>query len=342
MKSKFLKLVSVLCVLVIIASSSLFSVSANVYDDQFQELNCSFGDSVVDAVYLVLENVDTGSGEVVIFDSVIEKDNNRGAQLVLRNNKGFNKGERYFLGIYLRVDNDAYLNSSNYVSGSFRIGFTSERFRMIQDSTGDSMDYLAYTYRTNASSSTSLENYTQFGSLSYLSTQYGNYVDCIFPYNRPGETYNYYYTSLYITPTINYFESFSLMLYYWDFNVVSQSDKAAQDIINNQNENTDKILGAGSDVSQPDFNSTNSKLDSTVGEMNSIEGEYVIDKDATRMALDKGTSFIQGTDLQQASIQVKKWLERFNDDNRVITGFLIAVMCLGLCFWIIGRKAYSE
>ena len=113
-------------------------------------------------------------------------------------------------------------------------------------------------------------------------------------------------------------------------------------IIQNQNENTDKILNFGSDKSQPDFGSTNGKLDDTVGQIESIEGSYQIDQAATNTALSTGTSFLQGSDMQRASIQVKTWIERFSSENRVFTGFLIAAMVLGLCFWVIGRKAWSK
>lgn len=112
--------------------------------------------------------------------------------------------------------------------------------------------------------------------------------------------------------------------------------------IQNDNLNTDRILDAGSDNAQPDFDSANGKLDDTVGQIESIEGSYQIDQAATNTALSTGSSFLQGSDMQRASIQVKTWIERFSSENRVVTGFLIAAMVLGLCFWVIGRKAGSE
>ena len=116
----------------------------------------------------------------------------------------------------------------------------------------------------------------------------------------------------------------------------------AQAIQDNQNSNTDRLINAGSDKAQPDFDSTNGQLDDTVGQIESIEGSYQIDQAATNTALSTGSSFLQGSDMQRASIQVKTWIERFSSENRVVTGFLIAAMVLGLCFWVIGRKAWSK
>ena len=110
-------------------------------------------------------------------------------------------------------------------------------------------------------------------------------------------------------------------------------------IIANQDKNTDKILGAGSDVAQPDFDSTNGQIDDTVGQIESIEGAYKIDAAETQNALDKGNSFLQGSDMHRASIQVKNWIEKFVSDSPMMNGFFIAAMVLGLCFWVIGRKA---
>ncbi len=115
----------------------------------------------------------------------------------------------------------------------------------------------------------------------------------------------------------------------------NQTDKLQQ----NQDANTDRLLGAGSDVNQPDFNSTNDALGNTVDKIESIEGQYKIDVGETQAALDEGVSFLEGTDMQRASVQVKNWIERFSHDNSIFTGFLISAMVLGLCFWIIGRKA---
>ncbi len=125
-------------------------------------------------------------------------------------------------------------------------------------------------------------------------------------------------------------------------NAIQQNqDKNASDIQANQDKNTDKLLDAGSDVPQPDFDSTNGQIDNTVGQMQSIEGQFQIDKDSTQAALDEGNSFWQGSDMQRASVQVKNWIERFADDNTSMSGFFVAAMVLGLCFWIIGRKAGS-
>lgn len=117
----------------------------------------------------------------------------------------------------------------------------------------------------------------------------------------------------------------------------SNTDK----ITANQNSNTDKMLNAGSDVNQPDFAGTNNQLDNTTAQMNALEGQYKIDPTSTTAELNKGTVFISGSNMQKASVQVKTWIERFSSENPVISSFLVAALCLGLCFWVIGRKAAS-
>ena len=107
----------------------------------------------------------------------------------------------------------------------------------------------------------------------------------------------------------------------------------------NQDKNTEKILGAGDGVSQPDFDGTNSNIDGTTSDINQIEGDYQIDTDEVQSSLSEFDKFSKSADMNRASIQVKKWIERFFDDNTVVSGFLVAVMCLSLCFWVIGRKA---
>lgn len=107
----------------------------------------------------------------------------------------------------------------------------------------------------------------------------------------------------------------------------------------NQDKNTEKILGAGDGVSQPDFDGTNSNIDGTTSDINQIEGDYQIDTDEVQSSLSEFDKFSKSSDMNRASIQVKKWIERFFDDNTVVSGFLVAVMCLSLCFWVIGRKA---
>lgn len=116
-------------------------------------------------------------------------------------------------------------------------------------------------------------------------------------------------------------------------------NNATGDIKANADKNTEKILGAGDGVSQPDFDGTNSNIDGTTSDINQIEGDYQIDTDEVQSSLSEFDKFSKSTDMNRASIQVKKWIERFFDDNTVVSGFLVAVMCLSLCFWVIGRKA---
>lgn len=111
------------------------------------------------------------------------------------------------------------------------------------------------------------------------------------------------------------------------------------------NNKLDVIIGllrdynsAGSGTAQPDFGSTNSALDSTTAEMQAVENGYKIDEAATTQELNKGSAFISSTDMQRASVQVKSWIEEFASENKVFSSFLVAALCLGLCFWVIGRK----
>lgn len=123
--------------------------------------------------------------------------------------------------------------------------------------------------------------------------------------------------------------------------ITSNANANTDKTIANQNANTDKVLDAGSDTNQPDFAGTNNQLDSTTAQMDSLEGQYKIDPTSTTAELNKGTAFISGSDMNKASIQVKTWIEKFSSDNSVISSFLVAALCLGLCFWVIGRKAGS-
>lgn len=120
--------------------------------------------------------------------------------------------------------------------------------------------------------------------------------------------------------------------------IQANADKNASQIQQNQDKNTDKIINAGSDKAQPDFGSTNDQLDSTTAEMQAVENGYKIDEAATTQELNKGSAFISSTDMQRASVQVKSWIEEFASENKVFSSFLVAALCLGLCFWVIGRK----
>ena len=349
MKTKFIIFLTCFFSIISIVASPALVVSADaLFDEEIQALDCSFGDSVVNGVSMVLYNVETGDVTPLYFNGVREVDNDRGAQLIISSDTPFKAGERFLILVTLRIDNDSYLSPTNYIKGSYRIGFANERFRIIKDNTGDNNSYLAYTYRSNGRDKT---NYEQFGSISYVDTQYGHYADSIYTVNKPGEVFDYYRTALYLQATTSGFYSFSLLLYYWDFDVMSITEYVAnsvienQDdntdkIIQNQNENTDKILNFGEDIDQPDFDSANNDLDDTTNQMNKIESQYKLDKDDTQKSLNQGKDFIIGTDMQKASIQVKNWIEKFGSDNVVISGFLISCMALGVCFWVIGRKSW--
>lgn len=122
--------------------------------------------------------------------------------------------------------------------------------------------------------------------------------------------------------------------------IIANQDENTDKIMENQDKNTDKILDAGEDVEQPDFEDTNGKLDDTTNQMNKIEGEYTIDQTSTQSELSKTIDFLNGSEMTEATVQVKNWIEKFASDNWVISGFLVACMSLGLCFWVIGRKSW--
>lgn len=336
MKNKYIKyIICFFSILSIVVSPALSISACELCNEEIRALDSSFGASVVHGVSFVMVDVDSGDVFPCHFSGVREIDNDRGAQLILTPETPIKVGQRFQILVTLKIENDAYLSDTNFVKGSYRVGFATERFRILQDSTGESSDYLAYTYRSNC-----LDNpkYSQFGTIKYVNTQYGYYADSIYTINKAGEVYDYYRTNLYIQATTNFY-SFSLLLYYWDFDIMSQSEYAAEKIIQNQNENTDKLINAGEDIKQPDFNNTNNSLDDTTKQMNKIDGAYKIDSTSTNKSLSQGKDFMLGTDMQRASIQVKNWIEKFASDNISISGFLISCMVLGVCFWVIGRKA---
>jgi len=339
MKSKFLKYVSVLCVIVIIASSSLFSVDAYVYDNVIDDYNQLFGESIVDNVEMMIYDVSTGTGSYVAFEEadVFETSNGRGVQIKLTHDGKFSINKNYLIFVSLRIESERFLNSNNYVKGSYSVGFSSDRFMTVKNGTGQSFDALSYCYRENSNN----KAYQQFGTISYSNTQYTYYAHCNFPANEIGETFNYYHTTLYVDPTIDNFYKFSVFLYDWNFEVYSQDEKNTQAIIDNQNQNTDKILDAGSETPMPDFDSLNSDIDKTTSDINAIEGSYNIDDTDAKVVLQQGKSFFDGDSLQSASIHVKGFIERFTEDNVAMKMFFISAMCLGLCFWVIGRKSFK-
>ena len=104
----------------------------------------------------------------------------------------------------------------------------------------------------------------------------------------------------------------------------------------------DQIADIGSDISQPDFGSTNDSLGTIADDLKSFDEEYKIDMEQTSSDLESGMSTLNGTDMQQASIQVKNWIERFANENTVYTGFLIGGLTLAVCFWVIGRKGWEK
>lgn len=104
----------------------------------------------------------------------------------------------------------------------------------------------------------------------------------------------------------------------------------------------DQLADIGSDISQPDFGSTNDSLGTTADDLKSFDEEYKIDMEQTSSDLESGMSTLNGTDMQQASIQVKNWIERFANENTVYTGFLIGGLTLAVCFWVIGRKGWEN
>ena len=123
--------------------------------------------------------------------------------------------------------------------------------------------------------------------------------------------------------------------------ITSNANANTDKTIANQNANTDKVLDAGSDTNQPDFAGTNGSLDSTTNQMNALENQYKIDPTSTNQTLSSGSAFLSSSDMNKASIQVKTWIEKFSSENSVFTSFIVASLCLGLCFWVIGRKAGS-
>lgn len=103
----------------------------------------------------------------------------------------------------------------------------------------------------------------------------------------------------------------------------------------------DQIADIGSDISQPDFSGANGSLGSATDDLKSFDDEYKIDMEQTSSDLESGMTTLNGHDMQNASIQVKNWIERFANENTVYTGFIVGGLTLAVCFWVIGRKGWE-
>lgn len=234
----------------------------------------------------------------------------------------FSLSNTYVVSVSMTVIDSKFTDGSKCVAATYR--FSTSTICAIQEHGGVANRSVDWG-----------EGISSDGSFAYLAY---NVCQISYPYSDIGDTYYKYFNKFEIkfNTAQNYFY---VNLYHVDFSAISESVRASLLITENQDKNTDKILNAGSDVAQPDFDTTNGQLDDTTAQLGSIEGEYQIDQEETQTALDKGNAFISGSDLQRASVQVKTWIEKFTSDNPIMLGFFLSVMCLGLCLWIIGRKA---
>lgn len=105
---------------------------------------------------------------------------------------------------------------------------------------------------------------------------------------------------------------------------------------NNYQQQADAIAGIGSDVSQPDFASTNSKIDSVAGDLSNFESEFEVNSDDVQSALSGASEFFAG-DYQQGANLVSDWINQFLNDSPTIKLFLTTCLGLGIALFAIGR-----
>lgn len=321
MRNRILKYLSVICVIVIIASPAL-SVSAEQTTANTFVVSCG--------------TPSTGSGT-----GYLEVYMKKGSDVAVRVFMWSIYSSSYVLNEYVYdtiVDNCITVTLDNSGSVSYmRFSLSSEEVNKYNlNCSVYSLSNTGSYFGSEFGYSSSKLRWTFDTSYEVVSYRiYGNYnLDKVGTYSME-EFYVLYSESGAIFNAINNGQQEQT-------NQIIQGQQAQTDAItSNQNANTDKLLDAGSDTAQPDFNSANSAVDNTTNQMQSIEGSYKIDAAATQTALNSGNSFLNGTDMQRASIQVKQWIEKFTSDNPVVMGFLISAMVLGLCFWVIGRKSWG-
>lgn len=350
---KFFRIIFATSLILIIASTSLF-VSAEVvegedkvypFDLEWVQIDFIASDGTVVPVSVTVDGNEVNAGRVRC--SMRRKDG-----------KDFLKNEKYKVLLTMKIDIEDE-HTLNYYSGEYCVA-ASYRLSV---STASAINVSQNNYA--ARSDIGYARVTEDGKYTYNAY---NVVTVNYPYSDIGDQYVLYMNQFQITfnshasvLTLNVYQveftaiteaekflgekidsATSSIIANQDENtaeITSNQDKNASQIMANQDKNTDKIVNAGSNVSQPDFGSTNNQIDNTTTQMNNLEGEYQIDQAATTETLNEGQNFLKGSDMQLASIQVKTWIERFTSDNKVIGGFLVSIMCLGLCFWVIGRKA---
>lgn len=98
----------------------------------------------------------------------------------------------------------------------------------------------------------------------------------------------------------------------------------------------DGIADIGSDIAQPDFGSTNGKLNDTTAQMDSFDDEYSVNADDVNNAFGSIDSFF-GNDYNAGANLVQVWFDRFTSDNNVMLLFFSSVLCIGLACFAIGR-----
>lgn len=317
MKKISFKILVVLCVIVIIASTSLFLVSAYMVEEDIPQCGLDVYSADIWVQDVAGNDLITDIEFTDIYSDMYRYKVTLSEPLLSRNT--------YTLSVVLQAQ-EQYITTDYSVLGSYEI--------WLMRNGNFNINEIIYVARSGGNAGYQKPSKSVIGSSNHaepfpmfkvtygkqdLNTSYKNYFNT-FEFTVNSNTSIFYF----------YLSEVNLKL----------TEPGSTAIIENQNENTDKILNAGDDVPQPDFDNTNDSIDNTVGKINSIEGQYKIDADATQSALSEGNNFILGTDMQKASIQVKNWIERFGNENIVISGFLVAAMVLGLCFWVIGRKSF--
>lgn len=322
MKSFVFRFLFVIIIVISIIASSTLSTSAEsvsgtteVYPFNVNSIDIALYDSNGNAIDI---NADVGGSDAYVEEGRVR------FRIERADGVSFSASSRYLVDISLSVTDSFYYNPERCIAASYRYSVSS--FASIMQYEDINIAYRALNWG---------EKIVHDGKFTYKAK---NVADVYYPYSAIDESFTKYFNRIMVK-----FDSTSSFLYLnllkVDFSVLTEAERSALLITENQDKNTDKILNAGSDVAQPDFDTTNGQLDDTTAQLGSIEGEYQIDQEETQTALDKGNAFISGSELQLASVQIKTWIEKFTSDNPIMLGFFLSVMCLGLCLWIIGRKA---
>lgn len=295
----------------------LFPVSALEYDG---ELSASgFKASLIDVTCI---NLDEGYDIVSsIGEAVYDSGSFDGVRYKINFNSNLSTSYTYYLGIILKLD-DSKVTNDYKLLGSYEIAF--------QNGAGISMVTTPIAYRSNT-----MSNYHQ-NATSIDTFDDGN--KCNFRVNYDTQELNTSFDDYYSSVNFkcsNAVKSIYIYLRAVDFELI---DSATSEIIENQNENTDKILNGDQDL---DSSGETDKVDGALGDIDGATSNAMGGKtdeevqNEINSALDSDSIGLDFNKANRVSNFFDNCLNSFGTSYKTL---LMLSLCLGLSAFLIGRK----